>query len=236
MARRVIKDPKIDPRPYVLRIEVEEGNPVPFSPPQQHSQEEDHSAIMEEAKRAAEEVLKRAKEEAENIRKEGYGKGYEEGFRSGYEDGYKKGREDGEKELEELRGRMRTFLERLESYKAELALDLEQKVLRIALDVARKVVKEEIRQRPELVLVSVKEAVSRSLGPSTIRILVSPEDVERVEGFKEEIKRISEEIEEVEIIPDERIEPGGCVVETPMGKVDARIDKQFERIEEMLEE
>jgi len=233
---RVIKGPKIDPRPYVLRIEEEE-NPIPFSPPQQHGREEEnHSAMIEEAKRAAEEVLKRAKEEAENIKKEGYERGYEEGFRTGYEGGYKKGREDGERELEELRGRMRIFLERLESYKAELALDLEQKVLRIALDVARKVVKEEIRQRPELVLVSVKEAVSRSLGPSNIRILVSPEDVERVEGFKEEIKRISEEIEEIEIIPDERVEPGGCVVETPMGKVDARIDKQFERIEEMLEE
>lgn len=246
MSKWLIRNPKIDSRPYVLKVEGvkeeeerEKELPQPSSPPSQHSsvQEEgvvDLKTAFEDAKRTAEDIVRKAEEEANRVKKEGYERGYEEGFRIGYENGYRKGEEEGEKKLEELRRRMMLFIERLELYKAELASEIEEKILKIALDVARKIVKDEIRQRPELVLLSVKEAVLRSLGPSSIKILVNAEDLERVEGFKEEIKRISDEIEEIEIVPDSRVEPGGCIVETPMGRVDARIEAQFERIKETL--
>lgn len=103
---------------------------------------------------------------------------------------------------------------------AQLESDLADAVLGLAVDIARQVVRQSLAIRPELVLPVVRDALRGLAGNFQNNLLyLNPADAELVS------QQMGDELTQQNwrVIGDERIEAGGCRVETSHGEVDATL-------------
>jgi flagellar assembly protein FliH len=114
----------------------------------------------------------------------------------------------------------------------ELAESLEQRlageVLALTLDLVRQMVRQAIRVHPELVLAVIREAVRSfpDLGPSP-KLMLHPEDAAVVRATAQEG---DEDLAAWVIVEDERLERGGCRIQTASSEIDATLDNRWRRV------
>ncbi|HJT24578.1 MAG TPA: FliH/SctL family protein, partial [bacterium] len=87
----------------------------------------------------------------------------------------------------------------------------------------------------QMVLDLAQEVIKKAQDQVHLKLHLNPEDVEEVEAQKEQLQ-LSVGAGELEIVPDARIERGGCVLETEAGSVDARLSTVVEQIKGSLSE
>ena len=69
---------------------------------------------------------------------------------------------------------------------------------------------------------------------SRLKIKVNPNHHPIIEQNIDKFLSGSTTIKEITIVPDPRVRFGGCFIETPSGDIDARLESQFEVVEEVL--
>jgi flagellar biosynthesis/type III secretory pathway protein FliH len=69
---------------------------------------------------------------------------------------------------------------------------------------------------------------------SKVTIKVHPEFLPIVEQHRDRFLQHSSSLKELRIEADPRVKLGGCLIETPGGEIDARIESQFAVIEHSL--
>ncbi len=116
----------------------------------------------------------------------------------------------------------------------ELLGELQPHVVRIAVEVARRIVQRELRTDPGMVTRTVRSALEQVAVASTTRVRVNPLDAQVLQTTIREIVPAPDEAAALEIIPDGSIERGGCVVESDRGIVDARLRTQFDEVQARL--
>lgn len=98
----------------------------------------------------------------------------------------------------------------------------ERSVATLALAVAQRLVLDELDARPERVQAIVRDALDRVRRASRVRVRAHPDDAAQLMDL------------EVEIVADASIERGGCVVESELGVVDARIETRIDALARAL--
>ncbi len=99
---------------------------------------------------------------------------------------------------------------------------------------AGKILKREVTLENQVVLGQVHDALRRLTGVESVKLRVSPRDEALVRQERALLMTSSESVRELIIESDEKIEPGGCMLETASGTVDARLSTQLEQIEAAL--
>lgn len=162
-------------------------------------------------------LISRAQEEAGTIKD------------SAAKEGYKAGIEKAQAEIAEVRNSIIEFLKAKQDVFEYIAPD----ILEISVEIARKIVKKEIEQDPEMVLRTIMDVLKTvSRDESKITIKVNPEQVSLT---KEHIPSILSSVGldiRTNITADDTIDIGGCIVQTNNGIVDATITTQLEIIKE----
>ncbi|OYT71248.1 MAG: hypothetical protein CFK52_08455 [Chloracidobacterium sp. CP2_5A] len=166
--------------------------------------------LASEARAEAERLLAEARGEVERIRSEAYATGYEAG-------------------LKEFTARLLDLQRR----RAAMLSDAEREVLRLALRIAEKIVGREIETRDETLLDIARTAMRSIRHASAITICVNPADAPKLERHREAIETLRRG-QLVNIVPDTRVSPGGCILESESGIVDAQLDTQLRVIEQAL--
>ncbi len=194
--------------------------------------------ILEEAKQRAEELLKQAQVQAQQLAgqvaqqayEEAYQKGQTEGYNAGYQLGYQRGFETSARAAllfkEELKNLIHIHEELVKSYKEEL--------IKLALEIAKHVIGREIRVDETIVWNNIMSNVEKLRGRDELTIWVNPDDMDYVRSKREELKMLIEDIKTINVMPDPKIERGGCVIESSLGTIDARINVKLEAITELL--
>lgn len=145
------------------------------------------------------------------------------------QEGYKSGIERAEADIEQLKASIVEFLKAKQEVFEYIAPD----ILEISIDIAKKIVKKEIEQNPQIVLDTIMDVLKGiSKEESSIRIKVNPSQLDLV---KENIPEIVSDIgldARTKVVSDDTIELGSCIVQTSNGVVDATIDTQLEIIKE----
>ncbi len=159
----------------------------------------------------------------EKARKEGYAQGMKEGYFAGI-DQAKGDLEQDKATLVELAA---GFSESLEKTDERIAED----VLKLALDIAKAMLKTHLEVDPMAILPVVKEAINYL--PSVkkpARIMLHPADAETVR------KHMQEELNELGwlLVEDAALERGGCMVETTANQIDASNETRWRRIADAL--
>jgi flagellar assembly protein FliH len=173
-------------------------------------------------------------EEAEKARIEAAEKGMEEGYR----DGLASSREEIREEIrEEFRGRfgeaeallgsiigsLNTESGRLVDLNAPLMVKLWQAML-------ERLLRREVQFDSDTTLRVFRELIPRVSDRTRIRILLNPEDREMFLDRGKEFSEIKRAAESFELVADEYIEKGSCLIETNMGVYDASWKCQLEAV------
>ena len=159
----------------------------------------------------------------EKVRKEAYTKGMQEGFAVGMA----KAKEYAEQEREKFLNIAAGFERALEF--ADQAI--EEDILKLALDIAKRVMKTKIEVNPEVVLPVVRDAIHYLPHvQKPARIIVHPEDARILRSQLGE--ELSEQVWQIQ--EDHHIERGGCLVETGENQIDASNEMRWKRITQAL--
>ncbi len=176
--------------------------------------------ILAQAEERGREVIERAKQEIERMK----------------EAGYNEGLEAGKKEAEEkVAGEFSQALETLNQAVKErkkIIKDAESEILKLALKVAEQIIRSEVSLHRDVCMNIVSEAIGRVSDREQILIKVNREDVDQIKKYKDQISRLADGVKSLSIIEDSSVEPGGCVIETNLGYVDARISTKIKAIED----
>ena len=115
---------------------------------------------------------------------------YEEGFAAGEKAGFQEGKHKAAVLIE----RLENIIDEISVFKRNLVSDLECQVVDLAIAMARKVINEEIRKRPEVIITVVKEALKRLQRTGTISIRVNPAMYDLFLEKKSELTDLHEDI------------------------------------------
>ncbi|MCL1911717.1 MAG: flagellar assembly protein FliH [Leptospirales bacterium] len=186
----------------------------------------DSEREIEKGRFEAEKIIKEAELRASEIEHEAYRRGHE----SGRDEGYK----DGQAEVMRLIDRLGTVLAKAVGVRDEIINSSEKLMTDMILMIARKVIKDEIVERREVVINNIKESIRRIKDRDRVDIRVNFADLDMTTAHKDEIIKMMETLKKINIYEDSRVERGGCIIETDIGAIDARISTQLDALEEAI--
>ncbi len=162
-------------------------------------------------------LISRAQEEAGTIKE------------NAAKEGYKAGLEKAKTEIENVKAAIMEFSKAKQEVFDYIAPD----IMEISVEIAKKIVKKEIEQNPEIVLSTIMDVLKTlPKDEAKITIKVHPQQLEITkQNIPQIISELSLEVR-TNVVSDATIEIGGCVVQTGNGIVDATIQTQLEIIKE----
>jgi flagellar assembly protein FliH len=202
-------------RPIVPETIVPAMPDVPSGPV---ASEEDVQKARNKAEEIAQKILNEAKSKAEGIK--------EEAQEAGKQEGRQEAAATIEKAMETLN---QAVIERKKIIK-----DSEGEILRLALKITEQIIRSEVSLHRDVCLNIVSEAIARVSDREQIIVKVNREDAEYLKRYKDRLAGMLDGVKSFSIIEDANIEPGGCVIETNLGFIDARIATKLKSIEEVL--
>jgi type III secretion protein L len=171
----------------------------------------DAHGIVENAERQAQAIIVEAQRQCREIREAAREEGYREGL-----------------------GRWNEALERAAAAGENLMTEHQAELVTLAVRLAEKIIGEELRSRPETILGIVREALQSVRRERMLTIQVNPEHVETVRNRIDALARVAGVGREIQVVADPAVAPGGCVVESELGIIDAQLETQLRCLEETL--
>jgi flagellar assembly protein FliH len=161
----------------------------------------------------------------------GHQRGYAKGLQKGHEQGYI----EGSRALEDFQSReaadaaqhmqkiVTSFRDEMTTLESQLASDL----VSLAIDIARQVLRDELRFRPDALLPAAREAL-RALGEgaSRMELRVNPSDAALLrEHLEHQAPSLGWKVH-----PDPAIMPGGCRIDADTGVADATFEARWQAV------
>ncbi|HEX2582607.1 MAG TPA: HrpE/YscL family type III secretion apparatus protein [Chlamydiales bacterium] len=177
-------------------------------PKEEFSTLQEAAEILTEVQKEALEYRKSVTAEAEKIKELAFQEGFQEALAS-----------------------LNKHLLLLDDELKKLREDIQKKILPLAISAARKIMGEELKLHPERIV----DIVMNSLKPVTqhrkVVIYVNKFDLDQLEAAKSQIKKVFEHLESLSIQERSDIEPGGCMIETEAGIINAQLENQWRSLE-----
>lgn len=157
---------------------------------------------------------------------------FEHAHKSGFDTGSLKATEQLSEENTELKLAMQEIIKRLTSEYEEKLLDLEGDMLEVIYASVAKVIGDSIKD-PAYIISCIQQVTAQFLQQNSFRVHLAPRDYEwlQKQGTFLSDKQHSGEIH---FIPDDRIQYGGCIVESNNGGRDARLEVQLQTLKAVL--
>lgn len=150
-----------------------------------------------------------------------------EGQARGYAEGYAQGALAARAEAQ----RLRQIAQHLAAPVAEIDAQTEQALVALMLELARRLVQQELAADPGKVLGVVRDAVAHLAQPARqVRVRLHPDDA-RVVG---ELLAGDTSGEGWSLVPDRQLNPGDCVVDSETARIDARLDTRQAQLAQRL--
>jgi flagellar assembly protein FliH len=233
--RRIITKKNAEQFDYPLRTPVLEDFDVPGKVKKVLTDDERRIIELERWNIKLKEEIRNLDASARSALQKAYAHGVEEGARKGREQGIAETAENFGKKEKELQDQIASFLKKLENEKRALYADADQTLLALCLQIVRKILVSEPSVQPGVILAVLKKALSYISERDKIAIRVSPGDFKTVTENRDFWTPVNERLKNISIEEDERIERGGCIIESGSGKVDARVGVQLDEITDLIE-
>jgi type III secretion protein L len=166
--------------------------------------------ILEEAEEFAAEIRREAREDAETLRAEAYSEGVERAIA------------EFERHLIDVR-----------EIRERVWRETEQDVLRLAVRLTEKILGREIKTDKKAVADVVSTALQNARQQEKLTVRVNPSDLPTVEKEIENLTR-SGRTRFIDFVADPRVTAGGCLIESEVGTIDARLETQLRVLERAL--
>jgi flagellar biosynthesis/type III secretory pathway protein FliH len=198
--------------------------------------------MLSAARRESDEISASARVEAQRLIDSADARGHVQGLERGLLEGRQAGEAAGRAEalrqwLDRIAQLTQAWSEALagwESNRATMHQQACEDVIAFALALARKVVMRMPQSDPTIVRDQLAAALAMVSRPTAIEIRVHPADRALAEQVLPDLMESLKECAHASVAPDASMTPGGCIVMTAGGRVDASIETQLERIAEAL--
>jgi flagellar biosynthesis/type III secretory pathway protein FliH len=131
-------------------------------------------------------------------------------------------------ELIEKSNELLTSINQLSSNKKENLFEKRDLVIKLAIEMAEKIVKKQIELDPASFESLFNEAFEKITDKDHVCIEVNPKDVAAVTAYQEKFESKFKDIEKLEIKETSEIARGGCTIETSLGYIDATLSSKLE--------
>jgi flagellar assembly protein FliH len=198
--------------------------------------------ILRRANQQAQRMLEVARKQATEIEKSASEDGYNDGHKKGFDKGEPEGRAAGEKAArEEVRAATETLaqslsamIEELSDERLTLRTQAEVDLLMLALSIAGRVIKREIRIDDKTVLRNVEAAIALTVERRDVILYVNDADLEAVREYLPALESKFNDLTRVSVVGDAGVSRGGVRARTREGEVDLRIEEQLAALEQAL--
>lgn len=207
-----------------------------------HDYEREARAVLDAARREAERLLADARRQVAQLhaaqRRDGHAEGLELGRREGREQVLREARQAGlsaaieaaKADVAQLEQALRAALADFESRKRALIASAESGLIQLALAIARRVCKSVAAASSEAAAANVRALLEMVQNADDVVIRLHPDDYARLRDLGPALIDEAAKHRHVELAADPNVDRGGCVVATPAGTIDARIETQLDRI------
>lgn len=179
-------------------------------------------------KEACARILRQAEDKAAHLEREAYDKGFSQGEKDGFELGLKK--------AEKTVVNLEKLFEELSALKQDLVRSHEKEIMNLLFAIARKIVCDQGLRDESLIERTALKAIHLAADRSEITLRVHPDDVQWIEKVKPGFFAEFKELKRLAVTPDPSLSRGGCLLESPCGDVDGRIETQLQEIYQVMDE
>lgn len=169
---------------------------------------------------------------------EGGGPSLEERLAAARQEGHAAGYEEGQKaaagSLAPVIQALQSAVGTMAANEAQLTAQAEKAVVELSLAIAEKIIPQAIDELPEALLTVVNQALSKVMTGTSLNLRVNPDDLERLKANQSELALPAIDPARLTWSADPAVGPGGCIVETDFGDIDARIEQQIALIESLF--
>ena len=110
----------------------------------------------------------------------------------------------------------------------------ETELVRLAVRISEKVIGQEMKTDSSAVVNTVREALKSVRRERSLTIHVNPEHESTVRSQTESLGGLLGDVRELLIVANPSVAPGGCIVESEIGTIDAQLSTQLEALEQAL--
>jgi flagellar assembly protein FliH len=202
--------------------------------------------MREAAQQQAHQLIAQAKDEVEVLRsrvhKDSEKQGYEQGYERGLAEGRQQGLEEGHKEAYEQAGPRLEMIQqgwldaadKWDQMRLELDREARRAVLELALRLAERVVGRVIKMDEGVIEDQLSSVLVHVLRPLDVTVSICMDDRPVLERAMPRLLREFSNVKHVSLTDSPSVSRGGCVVSFGQGCIDATIEKQMQRLLEML--
>lgn len=160
-----------------------------------------------------------------------------------YKEAYELGKIEGnERAFEEMKVNLQQQIESLgqllgslEKMKTNILQQNEASLIKLVFEIAKRIVLSEVENKEDVVLQLLKQIVPSLQTDEQMTVNVSPRDFAIIEKSKGKLGRDFEFLERLKLSASETMTPGGCVIETNYGNIDATIEQRLLKVWETLD-
>lgn len=190
--------------------------------------ENEAARVLEQARAESDQLLAEARNQVASIEEEARKRGED----AGREEGYQEGR----KEAERLVERLHVIIDRAIEKREEMISEAETQMIDLVLLISRKVIKVISENQKNVVVNNIVQALRKLKSRGDVAVRVNLADLDLATDHTRDFMKMVENVKSITILEDTSVDPGGCIIETDFGQIDARITSQLKEIEEKIME
>ncbi len=153
--------------------------------------------------------------------------------RSGFEQGSGDGRAAAQAEMDEMLETMRGLVEMARVERHKIIEGAEPEIVKLSVAIAERILNQQVALDTDAVLEMTRAAITRLVNRETVTVRVNPGDIETMRQHREKLMAMND-IDNLRIIEDQRVDRGGVVIETDAGTIDAKISTQLREVRRLL--
>ncbi len=155
---------------------------------------------------------------------------YQQAYQLGLEEGREKAYQETSEAFAERMSHFDQLIQSFENLKPDLVSFNEAHIVQLAYVMAKKIAMTEIQENKELILQIAKMAIESAQSEEQVTVRLAPSDLEFIEHMKEKLGKDFEKLKKAKLEASESITPGGCIVETNYGDVNATVEQRVEKL------
>jgi flagellar assembly protein FliH len=172
-------------------------------------------------------VLQRMKDIEEQAYRQAYDLGLIEGEKKAFDE-KKQNLEDRITQIDEL-------IQKFNEAKLQLLQQNEVHFVHLVFKIAEKIALHEITGNKEPVANYIRQVAENLAADDRVNVHVSKDDFTFIEETRSRLEKQGSNFERVKLIPEEDMTPGGCLIETNFGAIDASIEQRVAKVWEAIQ-
>jgi flagellar assembly protein FliH len=213
--------------PFIRNDPTPDFRPAAIQPQSPKSQFQFHPQVTRYMEEMQEQIYQDLKKKAAQVEHEAYEKGFAQGE--------KDGQENGQRRLEVVIKQINALLAQIEDQKRTLFQRFEQDLVEFAFCVIKKILRRESRLSAGVIRDTLSAAFKMTEENRRVILHIHPVDYKYLLAHPDQIPGVLNDRERVRILEDEAITPGGGLLETDWGIIDATLEGQYDQIVEQIQ-